>query len=503
MTTLDDLRRTATLLKRAYGAGNSAAAARVRQYIPDGPDPLKHADFLHVVARENSFESWPRLKAAVETQGMDRAAKQQRLKIAVFQGQTFVIQQLLKDTPDLAQGLLGLEIALYDLKAVRAALSDDPARATQMIGPRRPMLHLAFSRYHRVRPDLTDDMLAIADLLLTHGADPNDAFDQNGEPLSALYGAIGHGDNMPLAQWLLDHGANPNDGESLYHATELGHHEGLRLLIAHGVSTAGTNAVPRALDFNDHGAVELLLRAGADPNEGLHAKTGQIPALHQAARRMCDGAMITLLLQAGADPSAPWRECTPYGLARVMGNTDAADLIAKAGGDTTLTPIETLLARAADGQDSPGQFVDPALLHDEYRNLVAVLLNTPARLGHIKRLVALGMEYDRPSGMGVPPVQLAGWGGLAKLMAYFLSLKPDLTHRNNFGGTLLGTIIHGSENAGRGDDIDHIACVRLALEHGLSLPRSAIDLAGDPDMRDFLAEWAAQHPGHVIDGASA
>ncbi len=68
----------------------------------------------------------------------------------------------------------------------------------------------------------------------------------NDRRLSVLYGAIGHGNNMALGPWLLEHGANPNDNESLYHATEPGHHAGLGMLLAHGADPRGTNALLRA-----------------------------------------------------------------------------------------------------------------------------------------------------------------------------------------------------------------------------------------------------------------
>jgi hypothetical protein len=67
-------------------------------------------------------------------------------------------------------------------------------------------------------------------------------------------------------------------------------------------------------------------------------------------------------------------------------------------------------------------------------------------IGHLARLVALGVPFDTPDGEGLTPVQIAGWEGLPDIMAYLLSLKPDLGHINGYGGTLLSTILHGSEN---------------------------------------------------------
>lgn len=154
-------------------------------------------------------------------------------------------------------------------------------------------------------------MLAVAEALVDAGADVSDHYDFNGDvnsPLSALCGALGHANNLTLAKWLLERGADPNDDESLYHSAELGHRDGLRLLLKSGARPEGTNASPRALDFNDHEAVMLLLDEGADPNEGIaEHPSGEpshvIPALHQASRRMCDARTIGILLDAG--PTLP------------------------------------------------------------------------------------------------------------------------------------------------------------------------------------------------------
>ena len=84
----DELRRDATALKKACHANDRAALTRVQAVLPPartrrtgqdavpqaGPDmALKHADFLHLIAREQGFASWPRLVAAAEATGMDRA----------------------------------------------------------------------------------------------------------------------------------------------------------------------------------------------------------------------------------------------------------------------------------------------------------------------------------------------------------------------------------------------------------------------------------------------
>ncbi|MCR8546752.1 ankyrin repeat domain-containing protein [Salipiger sp. P9] len=505
---LESLRFDAKRLQRGFESGAPWALERLRAHPPRAVlSGLKRADFLQVVARENGFESWPRLKLAAETQGLDRAARVQRLKVALFHGQMRVAERLLDETPDLADGLFGLQCALYRREAVAAALAEEPALAVTRFGPRSPILHLAFSRWIHVRPELEADMLAVAELLLAHGADVNDGYPyREGDPhlLSALYGAIGHADNMVLARWLLAQGADPDDGESLYHATELSHHEGLRMLLEHGANPAGTNALLRALDFNDHAAVEMLVAHGAraddfDPDEVGGEAPWVIPALFQAARRGCDRRMAELLLDAGADPRRPWQGMAPYAYARACGSVALAEALAARGCAVALTPEEALLARAADGALQPGDALDPGAVPPACRGLLHEIAHRPERLPHMRALVALGMPFDAPGSQdGASPVQVAGWNGVPEVMGYFLSLGPDLGHINAYGGTLLSTILHGSENAPDRARRDHVACLELALRAGVALPRRAIRSAGREDVAAFLEDWAEAHPAQVV-----
>lgn len=512
MKSIEQLRRDAKALKKANAAGDVHARQRIVSASPrpDG-EALKHADFLHVIARENSFASWPSLKLAVEMLGMDVAAKRQRLKIAVHHGQFKTVEQLLADTPTLADGDLGLEIALFRRDAVEAALEIDPSRATDMLGMASPLIHLAHSRMIKVWPEREADMLAIAELLLANGADINlgsPAHEGSDHLLSPLYFAIGHADNMVLGRWLLEHGANQNDNESLYHSTELGHHDGLRMLLKHGAEPKGTNALLRAMDFHDLEAVQMLLDAGARADEFNEAPVGGEPpvvvtALHQAARRMCGSDMVNLLLDAGADPSSRFEGCSAYAYARVFGNKALAEAIEARGAAVELTTDEALLVRAADRVEGGDQNIDFNGLPEPYQNIIRAILHLPGKLDHVKRLVALGLEPDRPDTEGLTPVQVAGWEGLPDVITYLLSLKPDLDHVNNYGGTLLSTIIHGSENCPARADRDHIACLSLALSAGIALPRRASELAGDEAVATFLADWAQAHPEQIVEGGAA
>lgn len=504
---LDALRRQAKTLHKSYESGDRAAIERVAMINPRESGPLKRADFLHVVARENSFASWPEMKLAIETRGMDRATKQQRLKIALFHGQVQVVQRLMWDTPDLADGALGLQIALFDLDAVQRALAEDPSAATRPIGPRRPILHLAFSSVLKAWPEREADMLAIAELLVRNGADVNDGFPSapgSTHHLSALYGAVGHAGNMPLARWLLVHGANPNDNESLYHATELGHRDGLKLLLEHGAEPKGTNALLRAMDFHDLEAVRMLLDAGADPNEFAGDPVGGeapfvVPALFQAARRQSGADMVDLLINAGADPNAQWGGASAYAAACVFGNAALKSRLEAAGQVPALTEVEQILADCAEGRAIEERWIDMDKVPSVFQQVLREVLWQPDRMTHVQALVRAGFPWDKPDNEGLTPVQVAGWQGMPEMVEYFLELGPDLSHVNGYGGNLLSTIIHGSENCPDRSERDYLACLERVLTHGVALPKRAIELAGEPDVAAFLDDWATRHPGQVVE----
>ena len=141
---LNRFRRQAKALRRDHEAGDPRAVARLRANPPrpEGAE-LKHADYLHVIARENRFASWPHLKLAVETEGLDRAGRQQRLGIALVHGQEHVVRQLLEADPSLPEGNIGLACRLYLRDEVARLLAADPAAATRKAPLAPPLTMMA------------------------------------------------------------------------------------------------------------------------------------------------------------------------------------------------------------------------------------------------------------------------------------------------------------------------------------------------------------------------
>jgi ankyrin repeat protein len=380
---IDFLRRQAKLLRRDFARGGTRAVERVHAVFPDAVT-LRHTQALHVVAREKGAASWPQLKLSIEIASLGRFERADRLKHALFVGQDRAVAALLHADPTLPSENFGLVCATYDIDTVRRTLAEDRQAATRIVGVRSPLLHLAFSKHFKARPDLEDAMIAVAEALVAAGADVNDGCPSGPGTehcLSALYGALGHAGNLRLAEGLLERGADPNDHESLYHATELGHVDGLRLLMRHGVETKGANALVPSLDFDDIEATRMLLEYGADPDEKVSEHPGgqpvdTIPVLHQAARRGRDGRYVVLLLAHGAGGQALWKGHSAYALARMYGNVGLAEALADLGLDTPLDRFETALALCAEREVPRGwPLADPAVSDEGKLILTRIILH--------------------------------------------------------------------------------------------------------------------------------
>ncbi|WP_299619030.1 ankyrin repeat domain-containing protein [Pelagibius sp.] len=510
---LDDAKRAAKRLRKQLHDGDADALARFRSVFADRRDPAAatHADCLHVIAREAGAESWPRLKLAVETAALTQEQRIRQLGRAVTNGNFHLVDRLLSLDPGLPDAQFGLQLAFARKDAALAALARDPALATTPIGERLPIHVLCASKIHHRSPEAVDAMIDLLEALLAAGAEVNQGFPaEPGEEheLSPLYCALGHAGNLRLAEALLRHGADPNDNESLYHATELPTLEGVELLFRHGAEVGTTNAFLRMLDRESPEGVRLFLANGADPNAPPYRHPSPTPAddrnaLHHAILRGRSGEIGALLLDHGVDPAARHDGRTAYALAVISGNRAMAEMLAARGLDTELTPAERFLAAIADGDGAEAKRLlsdTPSLWNDltdkDLQRPTELAMNRDS-LPVLRLLAELGFDPDRKGESDMPPIHAAAWWGHAEIVEMYIGLGVDLESRNMFGGTALGTAIHGSMNCPGAEEGDYLRCLRALVAAGAKiLPEHGHLEMGSEEVTLFLEEHLEELQPH-------
>ncbi|CAN7254714.1 ankyrin repeat domain-containing protein [Bosea sp. LjRoot237] len=380
-STLETIRRQAKRWLKEIEAGDTEALARFRKLIPDHAGAAKLREVQHALARDYGLASWAALKqelAAREAAARGHAAlvalflEKSALRYGVRPGtqswgeyeadrpaRGALAQRLLERHPEITGDSIHTAVAAHDLNAVSAFLGKDAAVANKPsdFDGWMPLVRLAFTRLPNEA--LSRNAVALAQLLLDHGADPNALFSDGTNHFTPLTGVIGGGEgNQPshpqaeaLARLLIARGADPLNGQALYNSSlgadditwldllwsetekrgETGRwHEPVRELPAPPLDYLLGNAVPRqpkrAAWLLAHGAraqavnayskqslvkqamldgrsdlVRLLIENGASPVElsGQEAFTAAVARGDQAeARRLLDGNPDFLLSPA-------------------------------------------------------------------------------------------------------------------------------------------------------------------------------------------------------------
>ena len=431
---------------------------------------------------------------------------------------------LLAHAPELASASFQAACAAVDMDVALRWLAKDPAAATRADGPwgAEPLWTLCWSSVGSGILRAHDDRVQIAQKLLVAGANPNATAERESNfgrhRVSALYGCVHH-DRPALLKTLLEAGATP-DGECLYHSTERMNERCLDLLLSHGVATAGTNALLRALDYKALGPVRKLLEAGADPSECplLGAQNPWWPggrnALHHAALRGRGAAVIDLLVQHGA-PLDVRDETgrTAFQIAHRGGAKEAADRLVALGADASRS--------AAD------DFVHACLLGDEAgartalaRGDVNVRALAPADLaalpvaatrgvrGAVKLMLELGFPIDTAGGeWSGTALNHAAHMGHPEVVALLLECGADPEIENEFGGTALEALAFMSWRGDGADGIeawkprraeaerqgDLVACAELLIKSGARIRPTHVANASEP-VADALRRHGAPEP---------
>jgi hypothetical protein len=368
---LEQLRNGAKAFQRAVRAGDPGAAELVREFHPRPPEParFRRADAQLVVARQFGFASWPKLKAHLElVAGYARSPHAQPvggpladepaiadefLRLACLNygdddpPRRQRAAELLAAHPWLPGATIYTAAAVGDLPAARRLLAEVPALARREGGPYawEPLLYLTYARV----PHAGGSPVAVARLLLEHGADPNAGYLWEGlvPPFTALTGVFGsgeggqppHPDWAALARVLLEAGADPNDGQTLYNRGwgPDPDEAWLDLLLEFGLGTG------------DGGPWRRLLGERQDSPRQMLEDLLMAAAHHGLAGR------VRRLLDRGVDPDGRGSRHPAYGgrspvqEAALWGQPAVVDLLTAAGAAAERDDVDTLLMLATAG----------------------------------------------------------------------------------------------------------------------------------------------------------
>jgi ankyrin repeat protein/ketosteroid isomerase-like protein len=375
---LEQLKKCAKSLQRAVRAGDRNAVEVVNEFHPrlasamlGSPElaGFTRSDAQLVVARQFGFASWPKLKAHLELVARYARSPHHEPVGGLLADGEAVVDEFLRlacltygdDDPDrlrrahalleqhgwLERASIHTIAACGSVAAARELLDEDPTQASLVGGPHRwePLLYLTYSRVP-LGPGCSP--VAVARLLLEHGADPNAGYLWEGlvPPFTALTGALGGGGRMPLhpeqialARVLLEAGADANDGQALYNRGWGAdpQEDWLELLFEFGLGTGDGGPWRQLLGERQESPremVEDLLMAAAS-----HGLT-------ERARR---------LLARGVNPDG--RGCrhpvyqgrSPVQEAALSGHMDVVSLLVDAGASWVHDQVDELLAAAMAG----------------------------------------------------------------------------------------------------------------------------------------------------------
>jgi ankyrin repeat protein len=483
---LEQLRKQARDLRDLAGAGIPGALELVGTHHPRGAHAVTLSGAQLVVARHYGFGSWAdlirhlelieRYRREPDTVDQTSDLADEFLALACLRygddspERWRKAARLLAEQPALPASSIHVAAAVADVAALRALLSADPSLARREGGPFgwEPLLYLAYARHD---PSLTQAAtLGAARLLLEHDADPNAGYLWHGlyPPFTALTGALGSGSaeqpehphGIALASLLLEHGADANDGQALYNRQFGDDDRHLVLLFEHGLGR-GDGGPWRA-------------RSGPNADSPAELLRGQFwwAIVHDLRDR------AGLLVEHGADFLTPYRtylgrptglrNCdgrTPAEVAALSGNPELAAWLVSVGAvPPRAEGADGLIAAALAGDRDTVQrlrgHVDAA--RQERPGLV-VWAASRRKAEAVKLLVELGWDVNARGRSDIPMEQAwetalhaaAGDGDLelARLLLD-LGADPDLTD-GRFRGTPLGW----AEYFGRSEMISLLAPV--------------------------------------------
>ncbi len=505
---LDQLRHQAKHLLKQARAGDTVVIRGLQDLLPrlaslsdaEVVESIQLADVQHAVARKLGHLNWAALKTYYERLDPIHTQAARFLK-ALRNDDADTARTLLAATPAIADYNILTAAAVGDADRVQALLAADPSLATQPASAEvlEPLLYAVHEELKRALGVSLEQHLATVRALLDAGANPNASapLPDVSDRIPALYFPCDRG-NVAVARLLLERGAHPTDGESLYHAAQRDHRDCLALLLEFGADlnrgparhgntplhflTAHTPDNP--ITPKARRGLMWLLEHGADPSVPSYGgrtdqpQAGETP-LHRAAAVGHDEEVVRALVARGAPVDARRDDgLTAYRLAVRGGHESAATCLAAAGADTTLTPVDQLLAACAGGRAEDARSLveaNPgilATLGPSERDALGLAV-TRGDLDTVRLMTSLGWPLTQEGEWGGTPLHWAAWNGRVEMARLLLEAGAPVDLRDSrYGSSPIAWCAHGSSFSSRANDEDYPAIIHLLLDAGATRPPS-------------------------------
>jgi ankyrin repeat protein len=456
---LDTLKKEAKRWLKEVRSGASGARERLLEHHPSAPEEPTLRDAQLALARSYGYGGWRELLSALEELALDgRGGDEQAatlldlacLHYGVRHGEDQFsghfdsperrqrAARLLQRNPRLSEHSLHSAAVSGDLASARRLLKRNPQAATEPGGPQRwvPLLFLTYGRLPI--PAASDNAVAMAQLLLDHGADPNACWTYRHEggvmKWPALCGVIGGGEAGPaaqpshprafeLARLLLERGADPNPSQALYNSMFEGDDtRWLELLIEFGLDARSPMA------WSDPPSSEPIFGylLGQAIERGQLARAG-------------------LLLAHGADPEGPERE-PHHERALLGGHLALAELLLDHGArKRELQGAKAFEAACMTGDE--GRARELLAEHPEYLERAGHLLvhrvAAHDRVEAARLILQLGVSPNYADHLGVRALHNAAVSNSLRVLALLLEQGADVDAREwRFGSRPLGWALH-------------------------------------------------------------
>jgi ankyrin repeat protein len=493
---LDQLRIQAKDLLKSYRAGEPDAVRRFHQSHPAAAQPtagpeLTLSDAQWVLAREYGFESWPKLKAHVDSILIETIHPLEVASQAFHNDDASLLRALFQKHPELKAHVNDPVPGFFDSPPITLVRSREMFDVLLEVGAdinaQSRWWAGGFGLLHQASPELARHAIERGAFVDIHAAARLGMIDRVRELTagdSALVHARGGDGQTPLhfalsveiAEFLVDHGADMDARDVDHESTPAQYmlkerKEVARYLVQRGCATdifmaAALGDVALARQHLDEDSECVRLRVSEEHFPMVGGRSG--------------GTIYQWVLGSHVSPHQVARQFGHEEVFRLLQDRSPADVKLI---NAAWMLDEALVASLLAAQPNLAQTID----RTGRRQIAHAARNNNA--GAVRLMLKAGLPADARSQHNGTVLHWAAWHGNVEMVKLLLAHQPPLEDTaNDFKGSPLGWALHGSENSWHRETGDYPGAVEALLRAGAKPPATQL---GSDSVRETLRKFAA------------